>query len=427
MNLTEIRLENFKAHRKLELPLRKFTILIGPNSTGKSSILQSLLILKRSLGKLQQNQNLITNTDSIDLGEFKDIVTFGETDKHISIHLVGSKKLEHGIENTRETNATFGYKVDYDKSGIKEVYLAGHIGHLEYTYDFNRNSDAKASCWYDRDKSLEIEKASLEGFHPKMHAKGSDKDLVFRFNQIFGSSEFTKQLLNDFHYVPFFRVATKYGEILTRFSDDFLLNRPSDILRFLLSNLSKDPQLLDTVSNLMEQLIGKTIQSRTLDLPASGVDQGTTIDFIKKGFRNAITNEGTGPNQAILLLSVLAGTKAGSVIAIDEPEIHLHPKGQTRLAKMMMELGKSQDKQIIFATHSEHMIYPFLASIASKQENSLNLSDLAIYYVGIDDKTNLSKVEPLEINEHGQIRGGLRDFWENDLKVFSEFLGEPHE
>ena len=55
----------------------------------------------------------------------------------------------------------------------------------------------------------------------------------------------------------------------------------------------------------------------------------------------------------------------------------------------MIDLGKTQDKQIIFATHSEHMLYPFLASIASKQENSLKPSDVAIYYVSIDEKTNL--------------------------------------
>ena len=93
----------------------------------------------------------------------------------------------------------------------------------------------------------------------------------------------------------------------------------------------------------------------------------------------------------------------------------------------MIELGKTQDKQIIFATHSEHMLYPFLASIASKQENSLKPSDVAIYYVSIDEKTNLSTIEYLEIDNNGQIRGGLKDFWEDDFQVFSESVSESHE
>lgn len=365
--------------------------------------------------------NLITNTDSIDLGEFKDIVTFGDTKRSLSIHLVGSKSLEHGVENDSRALSTFGYKMGYDKNGLNEVYLAGHIDDdFEFGFDWKRNQNSSGYARSRNNPNLKLQEASLQGFHPYLRMS-ENTELSRRFDRIFSNGMYTKQLLEDFHYVPFFRVATKYGETLSKFSDDFLLNPPQHLIRFLMSNLGKNPHLLDAVSKLIEQLIGKSIQARPLDLPQMSTDQGITVDFIKKGFRNAITNEGTGPNQAILLLSVLAGTKEGAIIAIDEPEIHLHPKGQTKLAKIMIDLGKSQDKQLIFTTHSEHMLYPFLNAIATKR---LSPNEVAIYYCDSNENNTLSKVELLPINEQGQLVGGLKGFWDADLESFSDLHGD---
>ena len=302
MQLTKIFLENFKAHEKLELPLKKFTIFIGSNSSGKSTILQSILILKRTLTRPQyQQMNLIMKTDSVDLGEFKDIITFGDVDKSFSIHLAGSKILEHGIEENHKTLSTFGYKIEYDKNGIKEVYLAGHVNYFQFGFDWKRYETIQGYARLKNDTSLKLQELTLEGFHPRMRIS-ENNEISHRFDKIFGDGSYTKHLLEDFHYVPFFRVATKYGELLTRFSEDFLLNEPEHLIRFLMSNLSKEPKLLEAVSKLMEQLIGKSIQARPLDLSQTLADQGITVDFIKKGFRNAITNEGTGPNQDFIII-----------------------------------------------------------------------------------------------------------------------------
>ena len=48
MKLAQISLENFKSHRESSFELKPITIFIGPNSCGKSSILQSLLMLKNT-------------------------------------------------------------------------------------------------------------------------------------------------------------------------------------------------------------------------------------------------------------------------------------------------------------------------------------------------------------------------------------------
>lgn len=418
MFLNEINLETFKSHLSLNLPLKRFTIFIGPNSSGKSSIFQAILMLKRSLENIPPPNGFITNPDSVELGKFKDIVTLGQTTDTVSIGIKGNNIFIPGLFEVA-SNLQFDYNVSVEEEGLTDVSFKAEIDDHTLVFDSKRNENPVVRFKNNiSNVQLNTQQPRLEGMHPRVNLKTSDEHLERKFYKLFGTGDLTKSLLKKFHYVPFFRVATKYGEILTLKQDDFLNNDSTKIIRGLLNSLSKDPDLLNEVSDLMQQLTGKSIRPRGLDLEND--QQGTTIDFVKDGFSNAITNEGTGPNQAILLLSVLAGTSFQSVLAIDEPEIHLHPKAQSKLGKIMIEIGKLQNKQIIFATHSEHMLYPFLSSIKSKSENSLTPDDVAIYYFSNTDE-NLSKVESLPINERGQIKGGLKGFWEEDLKMLEEF------
>ena len=49
--ITNITLENFKCFRQVSINPKRLTVLIGPNGTGKSSVLQALLLLKQSVGE----------------------------------------------------------------------------------------------------------------------------------------------------------------------------------------------------------------------------------------------------------------------------------------------------------------------------------------------------------------------------------------
>ena len=86
--ITELRLQNFKCFRDLHLPLAQFTLLAGLNGMGKSSVIQSILLLRQSWrsGDLQAAR-LLLNGELTELGTGHDILLDGADEDQISIGL----------------------------------------------------------------------------------------------------------------------------------------------------------------------------------------------------------------------------------------------------------------------------------------------------------------------------------------------------
>lgn len=425
MFIRKILLEDFKSHPKLEINPSKFTIFIGPNGSGKSSVIQSLKILKNSLSKEGAPRGFRVSDGALELGDIKDIIRFRK-EKSI-IHLSGSKYVQ-GLKSDSQVVANFAYRIEFGFDGPLRIFFSVGIEDYEITFDWNKERPIRCSI---KDKSnnsvVQTTNANVsDGIVPRFGvATPLNAEMQRKFHNLFQNGDFVNELLNEFFYIPFYRAGTTYAYQLLSTNDDVLKYNSDHIISALITSLSKDTQLLDKVSEFMRQLTGKTIRPRILDSPSG--DHQITIEFVKNGFATALSNEGTGPNQAILLLYILASTPNNSVIAIDEPEIHLHPKAQTRLAKIMMEIAKKQSKQIIFTTHSEHMLYPFLASVASKNKNSLKKEELRVYYFDQDPENLVSTCEDLSVNEHGQLKEGLKGFWEADSEMFQEFYGEDND
>src|SRR5882724_673058 len=68
-----------------DLQLAPVTIFAGRNSSGKSSLLQSILMIAQTLGNRIVDQPLLTNERLVQLGTFEDIVSEFATDKEIGI------------------------------------------------------------------------------------------------------------------------------------------------------------------------------------------------------------------------------------------------------------------------------------------------------------------------------------------------------
>lgn len=120
----------------------------------------------------------------------------------------------------------------------------------------------------------------------------------------------------------------------------------------------------------------------------------------------------------MFLLAQLARSRSNSLIVIEEPEAHLHPRAQAALVDLLTDVAKAERKQIVLTTHSDHVVFRLLTQVT---EGRLSQEDIRIHAFQKRDMT--TEVSKLNIDNKGRIDGGLHDFFESDIEGFEKFLG----
>ena len=206
MEFDKIHLSNFKNHKNSVIELSKITILIGPTNSGKSSILQSLLMLKTTC---QRNQDsFITQHTSYDYGQFQDIVTLGKTnDIHIGIE--GKIELEHYVTGENPLDTKFNYSVTFNEQGKKKIKLRVEVGRYGADVTFPHNDSHDLYAWdTEPNTALDIIDYDINGFNPKFRVQIKDVKAQSIINDLFQNGMYTRQLLDRFYYIPFSRTVT---------------------------------------------------------------------------------------------------------------------------------------------------------------------------------------------------------------------------
>ena len=128
--------------------------------------------------------------------------------------------------------------------------------------------------------------------------------------------------------------------------------------------------------------------------------------------------EGFGTNALISLFLQLISAERGATIMIEEPEIHLHPRAQAEVASVLVDEAQTDNKQIIMATHSEHILGRLLTLVAEKK---LSKEELVIYAFEKDD-LGVCTANEIEVTDDGRVKGGLRGFFETELEELDRYM-----
>ena len=412
--LTRVALRNFKGHADLRLDLGKITVLIGPTGSGKSTVLQALNLLNSAL---QAGNFGILRGRNQEYGSFADIVTRRDEGAEVGIGVDGVRTVR--TEECGDMAADFSYGVSFGSSLDPSMVRAtvdmrsgpaspgGDGMRLEHSYGTGADADTVSGTGA---AERPITSSRVDGgIAPRIGVAPAAGPLARAFKGMFLNGEFFRSLLEGLWPVPFSRVVTSYALPLV-YRESVLSPDRARGAASLISHISTDPAIQEKTSRMMQEVGLKRIATRNVPAP-----KGTalSLDFVGAGAPVPIVHEGSGLNQLVNMLAILAYSPRGAVITIEEPEIHLDPAAQACLMGILVRQATEESKQIVFTTHSDHLLYPLLAYIA-KEDFPLGCGDVAMHYFNTDESGSVAGAERLAINEHGQIPGGIRGFSPTD-------------
>ena len=139
-------------------------------------------------------------------------------------------------------------------------------------------------------------------------------------------------------------------------------------------------------------------------------------EVLIRATRNAgpipLTDVGFGVSQVLPVLVLLAYVPEGTVVLLEQPEMHLHPASQSRLADILLEAAKVRKLQILVESHSEHLLTRLQRRVA---EESASEDEIELYFCKHDGQE--STAIPLALNDFGEIGNWPPEF-------FGDALGE---
>ena len=407
--ITRLNVENFRCIPRGELELRRMTVLTGPNSTGKSSVLYGLLALRNVVLDSNQDLDVFFNLGFLNLGGFSENVHLKDTNSNIGLGIeVATETVRCGYEASLGKKASL---LRLESSGPFNVKLK-----LKVTFPYPANSTATSEVkgdfgtahikWNGITPAITMLSSGLPPGGEAGHRAGYED----RMRVMDELSRSLTAPIEELRVTDF--IAVKRG-----FTKPFYSTVPvQPQLRTeeeLATIIAIDRDLEGKVAHYLERIVNRSFAARAI--VGLGSFHLQTRDP-STGFVSDLVNEGFGTNQLVTILTKCL-RKETRTICIEEPEIHLNPDLIDRLLRVLIEIAEKEDKAFVITSHSEHVVVSLLNAVARKR---LSADDAAIYY--LSKEGDAAKIERQEVNDKGQIEGGLKAFYETELKETREFF-----
>ncbi|MCO6453923.1 MAG: DUF3696 domain-containing protein [Pirellulaceae bacterium] len=434
--LTELSASNFKSWRSIDkMRLGQITGLFGTNSSGKTSILQLLLMLRQTVESSDRAAVLEFGGERslTQLGSFRDVIFGHKLDAPLGLRLCWRLPSEMRIVDPSEAGrALFSgrdvcFSAEVRSSGGDKLYVQ------ELSYDLagnkfamNRKDTTGAKYELHADAGDFAFKRTVGrawdlpaptrcyGFPDQTFAYFQNAsflgDLQLAFEELFGRL-FYLGPLRDFpqrHYVWSGSEPADMGRRGERAIDAVLASRERG--KYISPGSRKPKQTLEErIAHWLKEL--GLISSFTVKAIAKGSNLYEVR--VKKSPNSSevlITDVGFGVSQVLPVLVLCYYVPKGSTILLEQPEIHLHPSVQSGLADVLIDAARHRNLQIVLESHSEHLLRRLQRRIA---EQVLQPEDVALYFCDVaQDSSALSN---LRVDLFGNIANWPKDFFGDEF------------
>ena len=202
------------------------------------------------------------------------------------------------------------------------------------------------------------------------------------------------------------------------------LHRERKIRYISSSAFAKTPFLPTPVTRSLESAVTDWLQYLGVAETAYSIDKGKLghelkVKLTENGPVHDLTHVGVGVSQVlpIVVMSLLADRD--TTLIFEQPELHLHPKVQTRLADFFLSIVLL-GKQCLIETHSEYLINRLRYRAAAEDENNRVNDNLKIYFV--EKENGSSNFREVKVNEYGAILEWPEGFFDQSQREAEDIL-----
>lgn len=418
--LTSFGIGSFLSFAKQEpVDLGQLNVFVGRNSSGKSTVLHALALLAETLADDSPYTSMLFAGNGLNLGTFRDVVHGNDVKKTIVFDLALPMPDVTGIAAGELAPEQVPVRVrvclKHDAESRRPYASAASV----YSADGNR-------CF-----TLQGNPQGRSGGYQVGSFGRKPSSLVARFNHflpIFQSQQQKKRRPNWATILPFLSV-NDFGRYVAKVFGDLVYLGPSRAaLDAIYIPAGRFPEKLDSAaSNLVPYILGRLRTARIRKRFRRTLNKWLRDEFelvsdarlqpLRSGYgfrlegtdpdvaaTVSLANTGYGVSQILPLLVELAIGTPG-LLLIEQPEIHLHPRAQSKLGDLLIAFMKA-GYQLLVETHSEHLIYRLRALVAETADLH---QQVRLFHV---DKTELgSRLRPVGISETGQLNGWPKGFF----------------
>lgn len=371
--IKELRLQNYKCFLDNTIEFGKISILAGANAVGKSSLIQSLLLVRQTIDKIKiindihmNNPRILLNGEyCLNLGNSSQVLSANADCEEIKFVLRNDTIEETFLyKSSREVKELYLQLYDYQKSSLKETNLQEDLSiFYEQIHYLNTERVGPRVIQDMRDQEF-----------PSTGYKGEYTGHVIAENSEYKVDE-RRRIKDDTNIVPNLNKQVEYW------------------LDYVIPGVE-----LNTDVHRDINIVGMSLKRKYFD-----------TDFLNPN------NMGFGISYVLPIIVTGLIAQKGSLFIVENPEAHLHPSGQSRIGQFLAQVASS-GVQVIIETHSEHVINGIRIAIL---KNIINHQDVSINFLNISEKSNAVGIEHIDLNKFADLSHwpkGFLDQEQQDLR-----------
>lgn len=359
--------KKFRDENKVEI--KPVTILVGKNSSGKSSICKLFPMLANSITPYNIFPPLLFENNGVSLGtSFSDISHNGD-----SVGLSFGLKFTDGID----------IKVNLVSEDLNQSIMIERYQLNKNNEEYVLTYDKKTKKYTSNFQREPFEIFDFSGFyHEELFKKAgvSDKDIDINVDYI-----------GPFRILPQ-RVYHSKGLDVTGHVGVLGENAYHE--------LYTDFKLEELVSDWYAENFGVALSVDWVE----GLKGAFQIHMINEFNDNAvnIVDEGQGMSQVLPIVVRCNMEENNSIVVVEQPELHLHPKAHASLGRLFAETSKRNKQNYVIETHAENLLLGLRDAVVDPKID-FSPDDVIIYFVDEDEEDGSAYLREITIDEEGML------------------------